>query len=80
MLKTDEEIGGGERFQWMCGDTKLDMIRNERIRCTKKAVDISTILQERRLKWKCDAKRGVITRKEGYVNGSTKTKEEGMAK
>ena len=35
----------------MCGVTKLDKIRNERIRGTKKVGEITQKVQERRLKW-----------------------------
>ena len=38
-------------LQWMCGVTKLDKIRNERIRGTTKVREITKKVQERRLKW-----------------------------
>ena len=44
---TREEIGCG----WMIGVTKLDRIRNERIRGTTKVGEISKKVQESRLKW-----------------------------
>ena len=38
-------------LRWMSGVTKLDRIRNERIRGTTKLGEISKKLQESRLKW-----------------------------
>ena len=38
-------------LRWMCGVTKLDKIRNERIRGTVKVEKISKKVQERRLHW-----------------------------
>ena len=37
--------------RWMCGVTKVDKIRNERIRGTTKVGEIAKNIQERRLKW-----------------------------
>ena len=38
-------------LRWMSGVTKLDIIRNERIRGTTKVGEISKNVQESRLKW-----------------------------
>ena len=38
-------------LRWISGVTKLDRIRNERIRGTKKVGEISKTVQESRLKW-----------------------------
>ena len=38
-------------LRWMCGVTKLDKIRNERIRGKTKVGEITKKVQERRLKW-----------------------------
>ena len=38
-------------LRWMCGVTKLDKIKNERIRGTVKVEKISKKVQERRLHW-----------------------------
>ena len=38
-------------LRWMSGVTKLDRIRNERIRGTTRVGEISKKVQERRLKW-----------------------------
>ena len=38
-------------LRWMCGVTKLDKIRNERIRGTTKVGEITKKVQEIRLKW-----------------------------
>ena len=47
----------------MCGVTKLDKIRNERIRGTTKLGEITKKVQERRLKWYGH----VMRREEHYV-------------
>ena len=47
----------------MCGVTKLDKIRNERIRGTTKVGEITKKVQERRLKWYGQ----VMRREERYV-------------
>ena len=41
----------GRSLRWMSGVTKLDRIRNERIRGTTKVGEISKKVQESRLKW-----------------------------
>ena len=38
-------------MRWMCGVTKLDRIRNERIRVTTKVTEVSKKEQEIKLKW-----------------------------
>ena len=48
----------------MCGDTKLDKIRNERIRESPKVGEIAMKVQERRRNW-C----GHMMRKEGHNLG-----------
>ena len=50
-------------LRWMCGVTKLDKIRIERIRGTTKVGDITKKVQERRLKWYGH----VMRREEHYV-------------
>ena len=50
-------------LRWMCGVTKLDKIRNERIRGTTKVGEITKKVQERRLKWYVR----VMRREEHYV-------------
>ena len=45
------EVAEMRMLRWMCGVTKLDKIRNERIRGTTKVGEITTKVQERRLKW-----------------------------
>ena len=50
-------------LQWMCGDMKLDKIRNERIRGEMKVGEIAKKLQERRLKWYGH----VMRREEHYI-------------
>ena len=50
---TREEVDVAEMrmLRWMCGVTKLDRIRNERIRGTTKAGEISKKQRESSLKW-----------------------------
>ena len=43
------EVAEMRMLRWMCGVTKLDKIRNERIRGTTKMVEITKKVQERRL-------------------------------
>ena len=50
-------------LRWMCGVTKLDKIRNERIRRTRKVGEITKKVKERRLKWYGH----VMRREEHYV-------------
>ena len=38
-------------LRWLCGVTKLDRIRNEKIRGTAKVMEISKKINERRLRW-----------------------------
>ena len=45
------EVAEMRMLRWMCGVTKLDKIRNERIRGTTKVGEITKKVQERRLKW-----------------------------
>ena len=53
------EEGTGKQFEvaemrmlrWMCGVTKLDKIRNERIRWITKVWEMAKKVQERRLRW-----------------------------
>ena len=48
---------------WMCGVTKLDKIRNERIIGTSKVGEIAKNVQEMRVKWY----RHVVRREKHYV-------------
>ena len=63
-------------LRWMCGVTKLDKIRNERIRGTTKVGEITKKVHEVEVVWACDEKRGTLRRKEGDGNESTGEKEE----
>ena len=49
----EKKLGVAEMrmLRWMCRATKLDKIRNERIRGTTKVGKITTKVQEMRLKW-----------------------------
>ena len=49
-------------LRWMSGVTKLDRIRNERIRGTTKVGQISKKVQESRLKW--DQKKNIVWARE----------------
>ncbi len=57
------EVAEMRMLRWMCRVTKLDMIRNERIRGTTKVGEIAKKVQERRLKWYGH----VMRREEQYV-------------
>ena len=50
-------------LRWMCGVTRLDKIRNERIRGTVKVTEIAKKVQERRLQWYGH----VMRREEDYI-------------
>ena len=60
------EVAEMRMLRWMCGVTKLDKIRNERIRGTTKVGEITKKVQERRLKWYGHVMR-VMRREEHYV-------------
>ena len=63
----------------MCGVTKLEKIRNERIRGTTKVGEITKKVQEIRLKWYGHVMRReehYVGRKEGDGDESTGEKEE----
>ena len=45
------EVAEMRMLRWMCGVTKLDKIRNERITGTTKVGEITNKVQERILKW-----------------------------
>ncbi len=51
-------------LRWMCGVTKLENIRNERIRGTTKVGEITKKVQERRLAWY-----GLVMRREEHYVG-----------
>ncbi len=57
------EVAEMRMLRWMCGVTKLDEIRNERIRGTRKVGEITKKVQERMLKWYGH----VMRREEHYV-------------
>ena len=69
-------------LRWMSGVTKLDRIRNERIRGTTKVGEISKKVQESRLKWgRARAeKRRRIRRQESDGDGGAGEKKERKAK
>ena len=64
-------------LRWMSGVTKLDRIRNERIRGTTKVGEISKKVQESRLKCiVCIEKRRRIRRQESGGDGGAGEKKE----
>ena len=58
------EVAEKKMLRWTCGVTRLDKIRNEKIRgSTKVGEEISKKVQERRMRWY----RHVMRRDEEYV-------------
>ena len=71
------EVAEIRLLRWMYGVTKLDKIRNERIRGTTKVGEIAKKVQEWRLKWNGH----VMRREEHYVGRRvTKMKVQGRRK
>ena len=71
------EVAEMRTLHCMCRVTKLDKIRNERIRGTTKVGGIAKNVQETRLKWCWHVmRRRALRRKEGDGNESTWEKEE----
>ena len=50
-MKSVLEVAEMRMVQWMCGFTKLDRIRNERVKGTTKVGEIAKKVHERQLKW-----------------------------
>ena len=67
-------------LRWMSGVTKMDRIRNERIRGTTKVGEISKNLQESRLKWYEHVSRRRIRREECDGDGGAGEKKERKTK
>ena len=63
-------------LRWMSGVTKLNIIRNERIRGTTKVGEISKKVQESRLKWYGHVLRRRIRREDSDEDGGAGEKEE----
>ena len=57
------EVAEMRMLRWMCGVTKLDKIRNDRMRGTTKVGEITKKVQERRLMWYGN----VMIKEEHYV-------------
>ena len=54
MKKSNEkkmEVAEMKMLLWMCGVTRLDKIRNEKIRGSTEVGEISKKVQERRMQW-----------------------------
>ena len=58
------EVAEMRMLRWMCGVTKMDNIRNERIRGTTKVGEITQKVQERRIEWY-----GLVMRTEEHYVG-----------
>ena len=64
------EVAEMKMLLWVCGVTKLDKVRNERIRWSTKVGEIvKKVLQERKLKWY-----GHVVRREEHYIDSRKAK------
>ena len=50
-MKKEQDVVEMRMLRWMSGVTKMDRIRNERIRGTTKVGEISKKVPETRLKW-----------------------------
>ena len=70
------DIAEMRMLRWMSGVTKLDRIRNERIRGTTKVGEISKKVQESRLKWYGHVLRRQIRRQESGGDGGAGEKKE----
>ena len=67
-------------LRWMSGVTKMDRIRNERIRGTTKVGELSKKVQESRLKWYGHVSRRRIRRQESDRDGGAGEKKERKTK
>ena len=63
-------------LRWMSGVTKMDRIRNERIRGTTMVGEISKKVQESRLKWCGHVLRRIMRRQESGGDGGAGVKNE----
>lgn len=57
------DVAEMKMLRWMCGCTRRDRVRNNKIRDTVKVVEISKKVQERRMTWYGH----VMRREEGYA-------------
>ena len=75
--ETKLEVEDMRMLRWMCGVTKLDKIRNERIRGTTKVGGNHKESTGKKFEviWARDEKSGTLRRKEGDGNESTGEKE-----
>ena len=64
-------------LRWMCGVTKLDKVRNEKITGQRKWMESQRKSREFEVEvvYACDEKKGAIRRKEGDWNRGTREKE-----
>ena len=69
------EVAEMKILRWMCGVTRLDKIRNDKIRESTKVGEISKKVQERRMRWYGHVIRGVRRKEGDWYRSARKQKD-----